>query len=610
MTSLILPVAGASSRYPDVRPKWMLVHPQGDMMLFKAIGGLDLSSVENIYVTMLQEHVDHYDAYEGTLRAAAKTGLKNRVKICVLRNQTKDQPETVLETIRRMGITGPMYVKDSDNYFETDIKGDNCVSVYSLEQLGLVTAGNKSYVNVASGMVANIVEKRVISPLFCCGGYGFSSADEFSRYCDKAREEYPENLYLSHVIYRMMLDDLHFAAREARNYVDWGTLEDWERYKEQFGTIFVDLDGVLVQNSGEFFRPIWGNTDRLTENVKKINSFYSGCTIVITTSRSEAFREVTVDQLKRLGIRYHRIIFGLPHGRRYLINDFAPSNKCPTSVAINIPRNGVIEGMLPRVLEGHQDSHEPQKPETPAKKRIAVCISGLARTFDKTIDDFHSKVISGNHDFDIFLSTWTDLDSKVSTEAAVRSGGVCDGSLSEKSLDAYGAKSVEVEKLFEWDPKLVEKYNKNKHTHCFVPATLFMLYKIWSADLMRRKAEESFGFKYDLVVRTRFDLRMTEHVSYDIGDNNIAVPPMTDDKCKQFNRAWVNDTFAIGTSDAMKAYADLYLNVEKMFDAGVPFQPEIMLKEWLLWNELSVGTPNSYPLILRPSGEISRSPKK
>ena len=35
--SLIIPVAGKSSRYPGMRPKWLLTMPDGKLMLEKSI---------------------------------------------------------------------------------------------------------------------------------------------------------------------------------------------------------------------------------------------------------------------------------------------------------------------------------------------------------------------------------------------------------------------------------------------------------------------------------------------------------------------------------------------------------------------------------------------
>ena len=61
--------------------------------------------------------------------------------------------------------------------------------------------------------------------------------------------------------------------------------------------------------------------------------------IVLTTSRPEEYRQITLDELESKGIPYHNLIMGLPHSQRVLVNDFAASNPYPSCVAINIPRN-------------------------------------------------------------------------------------------------------------------------------------------------------------------------------------------------------------------------------------------------------------------------------
>jgi len=37
MTTLIIPCAGKSSRYPGEKPKWLFTHPDGKLMLEKSI---------------------------------------------------------------------------------------------------------------------------------------------------------------------------------------------------------------------------------------------------------------------------------------------------------------------------------------------------------------------------------------------------------------------------------------------------------------------------------------------------------------------------------------------------------------------------------------------
>ena len=35
--TLIVPAAGSSSRFPDMKPKWLLAHPHQDLMISKIL---------------------------------------------------------------------------------------------------------------------------------------------------------------------------------------------------------------------------------------------------------------------------------------------------------------------------------------------------------------------------------------------------------------------------------------------------------------------------------------------------------------------------------------------------------------------------------------------
>ena len=51
-------------------------------------------------------------------------------------------------------------------------------------------------------------------------------------------------------------------------------MKDWNRYKNQYKTLFLDLDGVMVENSGEYIGKIWGSTKALEKNKDFINKLY------------------------------------------------------------------------------------------------------------------------------------------------------------------------------------------------------------------------------------------------------------------------------------------------------------------------------------------------
>jgi hypothetical protein len=61
--------------------------------------------------------------------------------------------------------------------------------------------------------------------------------------------------------------------------------------------------------------------------------------IILTTSRPEYLKDVTILEMEDKGIPYDHLVMGLPHCQRILINDFAKSNPYPSCSAINITRD-------------------------------------------------------------------------------------------------------------------------------------------------------------------------------------------------------------------------------------------------------------------------------
>ena len=337
--NLIIPAAGKSSRFPNLRPKWLLTHPDGNLMVVAAIKGLNLEKVENVYLTILEEHLHQYASIEGIFAAFKEVGVVP--KIYVLKQPTESQPETVYRTIIDNDIEGPIFIKDVDNFFVADLEEGNYVCTCDLNDLQSVNASNKSYVSLNDmDLIDNIVEKRIISSNFCVGGYSFLKAEQFVEYYEKMEQD--DSLYISHIIFNMILDNTLFSSKEISDYCDWGTLEEWRKYKSDFMTIFLDIDGVLFKNSSRFFSPRWGFSRPLNKNIEFINKIYNTGKIhlVLTTSRKrkESY-DNTIRQLEGFGVQYDNIIFDLPHCKRVLVNDFSDSNSYRSCDSVNVIRD-------------------------------------------------------------------------------------------------------------------------------------------------------------------------------------------------------------------------------------------------------------------------------
>ena len=66
--NLLLPVAGGSTRFPNMKPKWLLTNPNGNLMIIEAIKGLDLKKYNKIYIIALDEHLQEFKFKSGIKR--------------------------------------------------------------------------------------------------------------------------------------------------------------------------------------------------------------------------------------------------------------------------------------------------------------------------------------------------------------------------------------------------------------------------------------------------------------------------------------------------------------------------------------------------------------
>ena len=96
MTTLIIPCSGKSSRFPSIRPKWLFTHPNGDLMIERALKTFnDNSKIKKKIITITKEIDRKFNAKQILNQAFGK-----RVKILVLKNSTKSASETVFKTIK------------------------------------------------------------------------------------------------------------------------------------------------------------------------------------------------------------------------------------------------------------------------------------------------------------------------------------------------------------------------------------------------------------------------------------------------------------------------------------------------------------------------------
>jgi histidinol phosphatase-like enzyme len=100
-------------------------------------------------------------------------------------------------------------------------------------------------------------------------------------------------------------------------------------------TWIFDLDGTLVKHNGY---KIDGH-DTLLQGVREyLNAIPSEDKIIILTSRTDEYKDMTLKFLEEQGIRYDEILFNMPYGERIVVNDRKPSG-LDMAIAVNIDRD-------------------------------------------------------------------------------------------------------------------------------------------------------------------------------------------------------------------------------------------------------------------------------
>ena len=345
MNTLIVPCAGRSSRYPKMKPKWMLTHPEGMTMLQKNLSAVNLNLFNRIIITILKDHDKNYNAL-GFLKEVFP---ENKFEVLILDDLTSGPAETVYDTLKKKEVSGSFVVRDSDSYaqFSLDHLGSNfLVGINVNKILSTDRLSDKSFVILdGQNLVTGIVEKKIVSEHICLGVYGFTSSTDFIQIFESFKPGlHQKEIYLSHVMAAILINNrVHYT--ESDSYEDWGTLDAWKKTMQRHSCYFFDLDGVLLKNTGKYGEKNWDNTfEPIEQNIQFLKKLYlSGAQVILTTSRPEKYRSQIEDFFNKNGIQIHAIVMGIHHSPRIIVNDFAPTNPYPSCSSVNIPRDGILE---------------------------------------------------------------------------------------------------------------------------------------------------------------------------------------------------------------------------------------------------------------------------
>lgn len=184
--------------------------------------------------------------------------------------------------------------------------------------------------------------------------------------------------------------------------------------------------------------------------------------------------------------------------------------------------------------------------------RVALCFSGAPRTWKSVYNSISENLIKP-HNADVFLHVWYQESPQEQDEL----------------LSAYCPKMS----LLEKDNCIDLPRQYERQTPGFSSYNTFSMYKsIWMCNSIKSAYENEEGFRYDWVIRMRYDLLVTHHFDLANMDNKLLYVPS-----KHCSHSWntnqpfpriVCDTYALSNSDVMNMYSSVYLNINRFYLEG------------------------------------------
>lgn len=333
---IIVPAAGLSTRFPNMKPKYLLYDYKGDMMLMNALRHYREKGCR-IRIGILKEHQEHYKVIE-----QIQHEWPDNIKFVVIDKPTRGPADTVYQILKQSNVHGEFLIKDCDSFFDHEMTvGDNYVCVSNISQHEILKKlASKSFVIANDqGIITDIIEKQVVSDTFCVGGYKFNSAENYMMVYNKISEQMTREIYVSDIIGHMLGNNVVFTKKDVTNYIDVGTAQDWFEFNDR-PVIFCDIDGTIIKAQSRLDLEARKPYEPLTNNVKRLLELQEkGSQFIFVTAREPQWRSETREMLYELGFKSFTLLEGLQNSSRILINDYNSANPHPRAIAVNIKRD-------------------------------------------------------------------------------------------------------------------------------------------------------------------------------------------------------------------------------------------------------------------------------
>jgi SAM-dependent methyltransferase len=242
--------------------------------------------------------------------------------------------------------------------------------------------------------------------------------------------------------------------------------------------------------------------------------------------------------------------------------------------------------------------------------RIAICISGNLRTFDRTYNSFYANLLYPyQNDADVFIHTWDTIGAKSLSYDHPLSFVETKNKMNEIN-SILKPKSIIIENYATTSPSIRMMTDKIKLSESDRDGLRnrspfdygCMLYSWNKTKQLVDEYENNNNIKYDLIVKLRSDLMFTGKFNIENAFDKLCVPNIG-----QYYFHAMNDQFALGPASSMKTYLSLYENMVNYFHGRVTsmLRPEFILKYHLAANKIPYYEMNIPYYILRPNNNVT-----
>lgn len=176
--------------------------------------------------------------------------------------------------------------------------------------------------------------------------------------------------------------------------------------------------------------------------------------------------------------------------------------------------------------------------------KIALCMSGQPRSLEAGFE-YHKRNLLDQYQVDVFVHSWhSTFDTKV--------------------LDLYKPVSYlyESPKFFEYNQKWSD-IERRRDIGGWTPRSIVsMWYSVYKSNELKSEYENKFNFKYDWVIRSRFDYALNIVIPF-ITLNSIPLYLAAREEGSNDDHAC--DQFAFGNSDIMNIYSKIFKHVDEYY---------------------------------------------